>query len=61
MPTVRIDMFPGRTIEQKRALVDEVTKAIVSSLGVTPESVGLTIWEMEKHHSARGGVLASDK
>ena len=29
MPFVRIDLFEGRTLEQKKALAKEVTEAVV--------------------------------
>ena len=32
MPFVRIDLFEGRTLEQKKALAKEVTEAVVRIL-----------------------------
>ncbi|MDI6638919.1 MAG: 2-hydroxymuconate tautomerase, partial [Bacillota bacterium] len=37
MPIVQIELIEGRTVEQKRALVEKVTKAVVESVGC-PES-----------------------
>jgi len=34
MPTLRVEMFAGRTVEQKRALARELTDATVRALGV---------------------------
>ena len=33
MPFVRIDLFEGRTLEQKKALAKEVTEAVVRNTG----------------------------
>ena len=32
MPFVRIDLFEGRTLEQKKALAKEVTEAVQNNL-----------------------------
>jgi 4-oxalocrotonate tautomerase len=61
MPTVQIDMFEGRTIEQKRMLVEKVTKAIVESIDTKPENVKIVIRDMPRENSATAGILAIDK
>lgn len=61
MPTIIVEMFTGRTDEQKRALVKLVTQGAVDALGVRPEGVRVRITEIEKRHSAIGGVLRSDE
>lgn len=60
MPTMRIEMWSGRTLDQKRALARLVTDAVVKALGVKRDEVTIKIFEMEKHNTARGGVLRSD-
>lgn len=61
MPTLRIEMWSGRTMEQKRRLVRLVTDAVVEALGVPAQDVQIKIVEGEKHNAARGGVLRSDE
>lgn len=61
MPTLRIEMWSGRTMEQKRRLVRLVTDAVVEALGVPAQDVQIKIVEGEKHNTARGGVLRSDE
>jgi 4-oxalocrotonate tautomerase len=61
MPTIRIEMFSGRTLEQKRRLVHLVTDAVVEALGVEPKVVQIKIFEAEKYNFARAGVLRSDE
>lgn len=61
MPTVQIEMIEGRTIEQKRQMVAEVTEAITKNLNCPKEAVTIIIREMKKEHYATGGQLAIDK
>ena len=61
MPTLRVDMFEGRTHEQKRALAKELTDACVRAIGVSPESVDILFFDIPKQHWASGGKLWSDK
>jgi 4-oxalocrotonate tautomerase len=61
MPTVQIEMFEGRTIEQKKALVAKVTQAIVESVGAPPENVTIIIREMARENHAKAGILTSER
>ena len=61
MPTIRVDMFEGRSLEQKRALARELTDACVRTIGVSPESVDILFFDIPKQHWASGGQLWSDK
>jgi 4-oxalocrotonate tautomerase len=61
MPTVQIEMFEGRTLEQKRVLAKKVTEAIVESIDTAPENVKIIIREMSKENLATAGTLAIDK
>ena len=61
MPTIRVDMFEGRTAEQKRALVSAITEACVRTIGAAPDSVDILLFDIAKQNWARGGVLWSDR
>lgn len=61
MPTIIVQMFTGRTDEQKRDLVQLVTRSAVDALGVRPEGVRVRITELERRHSAIGGVFYTDE
>lgn len=61
MPMIRVEMFPGRTSEQKRALVKELTEAFVRTCGSTPESVHVIITAVDKDDWGSGGELVSFK
>ncbi|AJC22850.1 4-oxalocrotonate tautomerase [Pandoraea pulmonicola] len=60
MPTFHVEMFEGRTVEQKRAFVKAVTEAAVSTIGCAPESVDIIIADVKRENWATGGVLCSD-
>nr|WP_281411059.1 4-oxalocrotonate tautomerase [Rhizobium lusitanum] len=60
MPILRLEMHPGRTLDQKRAFVREATRAAVETLACPPESVEIVITEISKESWATAGKLKSD-
>jgi 4-oxalocrotonate tautomerase len=60
MPVIRIEMFEGRTVEQKRACAAAVTQAWVDTCGGTASSVTIIFSDVAKQDWATGGKLASD-
>lgn len=61
MPMIKVEMFAGRTPEQKSALVRELTDAFVRAAGGTPESVQVVLSDVDKSNWASGGQLYSEK
>lgn len=61
MPTIRVELFAGRTPEEKRAFAQAVTEAAVRTIGATPESVDVIFQDVQRHDWASAGVLWSDK
>ena len=61
MPIVQIHLLEGRTLEQKRKVVADVTNCICQDLEVRPEQVRIILEEMPREHYAIGGVLVSDR
>lgn len=61
MPTLRVELFAGRTVEQKRALAQALTEACVKTLGGSPDGVDVLFYDVERHDWATGGRLWSDK
>jgi 4-oxalocrotonate tautomerase len=61
MPTLRVELLEGRTPEQKRNLVQALTKAVVETLGSKPESVDILLYDIRRADWATGGVLWSEK
>lgn len=61
MPTLHVEFFEGRTVEQKRALAKELTEACVRVLGGSADSVDVIFTDVKREDWATGGVLWSDK
>jgi 4-oxalocrotonate tautomerase len=61
MPTIRVELFEGRSVEQKRALAAALTEAAVRTLGVSPEGVDVLFFDLARHDVATGGTLWCDK
>jgi len=61
MPTLRVELFEGRSAEQKRALARELTEACVRVLGSSADSVDVIFQDVKRENWATGGVLWSDK
>ena len=61
MPTIRVEMFEGRSPEQKKEFVQALTEAAVKTLGTSPEAVDVLLFEIKKSDWASGGVFWSEK
>jgi 4-oxalocrotonate tautomerase len=61
MPHIQITMLKGRTIEQKRKIVERITDAMVEEAKTAKEGVIVTILEVTREDYAHGGVLMADK
>ncbi len=57
MPTIRVDLFEGRTIEQKRAFAEAVTQLVVDTLGGSADSVDIIFTDVAPHNWATAGKL----
>lgn len=60
MPLVVVNADEGRTIEQKRGLVKDITEAVCKNFNVKPETVSILIREGKKENRGKGGKLAID-
>ena len=61
MPEIYIYAVEGRSMDQKRALVKDVTDAVVRHFDVTPGGVMVQIMETPPTSKAKGGILFSDR
>ena len=60
MPTINVQMFEGRSAEQKRDFVRAVTDAACRTLGCDAASVDIIIQNVSRENWATGGKLWSD-
>jgi 4-oxalocrotonate tautomerase len=61
MPIVQIELIGEKTLDEKRVLVEKVTKAIAEALNYPPEIVSIIIRKMERDDFSVGGELFADK
>ena len=56
MPLVRIELFEGRTDEEKDKMIREVTRAMATSLNIDKDDVDIILQEIKRKDWATGGV-----
>lgn len=61
MPSIHVELFAGRTLEQKRALAQALTEATVKTLGGSADAVDVIFRDVQRQDWATAGVLWSDK
>jgi 4-oxalocrotonate tautomerase len=61
MPEVYVHAIEGRSKDQKRALIQDITAAVVTNFGVAADAVLVEIIETSKDNKAKGGVLFSER
>ena len=61
MPVINVKLVEGRTVEQKRAMVKAVTRAVSESLGVAEYALWISLEDMKPEHFAQGGELRRDR
>ena len=57
MPTYHVEMLEGRTLDQKKKLVEAITRASVDILGGEANSVDILITDVKRENWATGGKL----
>lgn len=60
MPTLRVELFSGRTPAQKAELAHELTQACVRVLGGSAAGIDVVFFDIERGNWATGGKLWSD-
>ncbi len=61
MPSIRVELFEGRTVEEKRALAAALTEATTRTLGMSADAVDVMFFDIPRHDWASAGVLWSDR
>ena len=60
MPEILVHIVEGRTPEAKKALMKDITDAVVKHFEVPPERVVVQIVESRRDSKSRGGVPFSE-
>ena len=61
MPSLRVELFEGRTPEQKRVLAKELTEACMRVLGCSADAVDVIFYDVARSDWASGGVMWSER
>ena len=61
MPVVTVQLWKGRTTDQKRKLTKAITDAMVAHADAKPDGLHIIIQEYELENWARAGVLGMDR
>jgi 4-oxalocrotonate tautomerase len=61
MPLIQIHLAAGRSTDEKRAMMENITKGVVEALDVDPSVIRIWITEIEPTGFMAGGVLLADK
>lgn len=61
MPEVIVYAIAGRTAEQKKALMKDITDALVKNFGVKIDAVTVQIVESQKDSKAKGGIPFTER
>ena len=56
MPEILVHIVEGRSVESKKALMRDITEAVVKNFNVAPERVVVQIVESAKSSKMRGGI-----
>ncbi len=60
MPIIKMELWPGRTKEQKAKLAKAFTESVEEVLGTPPERTIVLFEEVSKDDWAQAGKLASE-
>jgi len=60
MPIIEVNLFEGRSVDQKRQLIAAMTDAVVESIAVPRENVRIILRELDKDDFGIGGKTATD-
>ena len=60
MSTIHVEMFEGRTLDQRRKLVKEITEGTCRALGCPADAVQIILTDIKKENWAEAGKLFSD-
>ncbi len=61
MPVIRVEMFAGRSVDQKRELVAVLTRETARIAKCSADSVQIVITDVTKENWGVGGQLSLDK
>ena len=61
MPIIRVEMFKGRTADQKSNLVKQLTDSFINACGGNRDAVDVIITDVAKNNWGKAGELYTQK
>ncbi|MFZ2851093.1 MAG: 2-hydroxymuconate tautomerase, partial [Leptotrichiaceae bacterium] len=61
MPVITIKLLEGRTDEQIKEMIKEVTEVVSRTVDAKPETISISVEEMRKDRYAVAGIRISDR
>ncbi|MFZ3170605.1 MAG: 2-hydroxymuconate tautomerase [Carboxydocellales bacterium] len=61
MPVIEVKMLSGRSAEQRKEIVRQITDVMVNVAGARKEAVSVILHESSPEHYAVGGELFAEK
>jgi 4-oxalocrotonate tautomerase len=61
MPIINVEIFPGRTTDQKKRIAERLTDSMVEICGAKPEAVHVIFTEVAATDWAVAGQLCSER
>jgi 4-oxalocrotonate tautomerase len=61
MPTIIVEAFEGRTLDQRRELAKGITEAVMRAYKVPADAVQIKFRDQSRQDVARGGVMVCDQ
>ncbi len=61
MPIIRVDIFPGRTTDQKKQIAARMTASMVEICGARADAVHVVFTEIPREDWAVAGELCSER
>jgi 4-oxalocrotonate tautomerase len=60
MPVIKVELWTGRTKDQKAELAKAITDAVVNIAKTTPDETIVIFQDIDKENWSKAGVMASE-
>ena len=61
MPIIRVEMFKGRDLDTRRAIIKELTDGFCRATGAKPDFVDVVMVDVDQQDWGKGGIAFADQ
>jgi 4-oxalocrotonate tautomerase len=61
MPIIRVEMFKGRDLDTRRAIIKELTDGFCRATGAKPDVVDVVLVDVDQQDWGKGGIAFADQ